>query len=216
MRGSRHYGAGHPDDESIGSSIPPADQFDILVRKKDATAMWKFMGDHQPGETDTDVSSITTEDNRYRSFRAETLSYQATSTSSSSFCCCSTIPTESGPTDNTLITSRAPPPTDTAVIYDRYAVPITKNNTTSENCLMICCPAEQTAACPVKNSPRNASQVSMCSLNRGTSLFDILLDEDEQDYFAQRQQHQEQQNGMRRFGKSLRRAIPWKKKQIAE
>jgi hypothetical protein len=191
-------------DDSIGSSISPTDQFDIIVPYKTSPGTWKFIGDQR--DDDTEVSSITTDEYRYRR-RSPNVSYQA-STASSSFCCCSTMPTESiTPTDNTLITSRAPPPSDTAAIRDIYEAGDPLNDAPS-NALefMNCCgPTEQPLACPYKRSTQKGEGRT---LNRSNSLFDAISDDEDQ----------ESPNGagIKRFGKTLRRAIPWKRKQIAE
>ena len=192
-------------DDSIGSSISPTDQFDIIVPYKTPPGTWKLMGDQR--DDDTEVSSITTDEYRYRR-RSHNMTYPA-STASSSFCCCSAMPTDSTttPTDNTLITSRAPPPSDVAAIRDIYEASDDKNATTTPALeFMNCCgPTEQPMACPYKRNTNNKSEIR--TLNRSNSLFDAISEDEDLDLPGGGG------TGMKRIGKTLRRAIPWKRKQ---
>jgi hypothetical protein len=212
-------------NDSLGSSIAPSDQFDILIPYKTASpiltasAPWKFLGEQRDDTDDTDVSSITTDE--YRSFPQQRTS-QASATNhsaSSSFCCCSTTTIESSsslPTDNTLISnSRAGPASDLAVMREIHDVP----TTTTKSLLWWshCCsssPTECTAPTVSACSHQRVSHPSAgCrSLNRSNSLFDaaILSEEDE----AEVDDVLDAGTGKttkRLFAQSLRRrALPWK------
>ncbi|GKY96567.1 hypothetical protein MPSEU_000616300 [Mayamaea pseudoterrestris] len=183
LRGSKSHARGPSDEDSLGSSISPTEQFDIIVplKMQPATAPWKFLGDQR--DDDTDVSSITTDEYRYRRRNSAHSSYQ---TSSSTFCCCSNMPTETGTaTDNTLIASRSPPLSDDAAIRDIYEAdnvqPI-QNGANAYEFINYCnpmgCEPPTLMACPYQPSAKQTTGEGR-SLNRSNSLFDAISEDDQ-------------------------------------
>lgn len=193
------------EEASIGSSIASSDQFDIIVPYKTQPGTWKVAGEQR--DDDTDVSSITTDEHRLKRRNSQLNNY--TSSANSSFCCCSAMTSEPAtPTDNTLITSRIPPPSDVAAIRDIYEASDDKNkavNSSGFEFLTCCGPTEQPMACPYDNA--STQRAETLKVNRSNSLFDAITDEDDVEHHK---------GPGKRLGKTLRRAILWKRKQHTE
>jgi hypothetical protein len=179
-------------DGSFGSRLAPADQFDILVRRKNSK-VWKLFDQHQGNHS---VSTMTSDEGRFYNYSSDPNFYktspQEESPAPSPMCCFSVKTDATDATDNTLLHrgERSNPPSS------RWS----------------CCPGSTKREKPSLEKPDDGGvMLTKSPMKDGPSLFDTLSEDGDQQHEA-KPLARATSSAKRKWRSSLRNlALSWKK-----